>query len=219
MGIRKSATRLSATERDNFLRAVLTLKNTIANPTASASQQISIYDQFVAIHLYAVNINFGASTGLNMGHGDSGFCPWHRYYLYQFEQALQTVDPTVTLPYWDWTDHFGTENILFQDNFIGPNGTVVGTNGKCVMSGYFAFDKPGTAGNPTPLPPWYPATMNGWKVRPSLAQGHVGPSDPSTGNTLLRNMGAFTSLEVLSHVQTCLSKTVYEGSNNFRPYL
>ena len=200
MGIRKSATRLTTTERDNFLKAVLTLKNTIANPAAPAAQQISIFDQFVAIHLYTININFGLDTGLNMGHGDSAFGPWHRYYLYQFEQALQTVDPTVTLPYWDWTDHFGTQNILFQDNFLGPNGTISGIGGKSVMSGYFAFNKPGTAGNPTPLPPWYPATMNGWKVRPSLAQGHTGATDPSTGKTLQRNFSAFTSLETQSHV-------------------
>lgn len=220
MGIRKSATRLTDTERDNFLRAVLTLKNTIANPGDPVSQQISIYDQFVAIHLYAININYGANIGLNMGHGDSAFCPWHRFYLRQLELALQAVDPTVTLPYWDWTDHFGTENILFQDNFIGPNGTVVGTNGMAIMSGYFAFNRPGTAGNPTPLPAWYPATLNGWKVRPSLAQGHVGPSDPATGNTLLRDHGGFGSLETLNHVQTCLTKTVYEsGSSGFRYYL
>jgi hypothetical protein len=219
MGIRKSATRMTDSERNNFLRAVLTLKNTIANPTASASQQISIYDQFVAIHLYAININFGATIGLNMGHHDSAFCPWHRKYLHQFEQALQAVDPTVTLPYWDWTDQFGTENILFQDNFIGPDGTTPGTNGNCVMSGYFAFNRPGTAGNPTPLPPWYTAAMNGWKVRPSLAQAHFGPSDPTTGKTLLRDLSAFTSLETQSHIQTCLSKTVYESTSGFRKYL
>lgn len=220
MGIRKSATRLTETERDNFLRAVLTLKNTIANPGDPAEQQISIYDQFVAIHLYAVNINFGMTTGLNMGHANSAFCPWHRYFLYQFEQALQTVDPTVMLPYWDWTDQFGTENILFQDNFIGPDGTVVGTSGRCVMSGYFAFNKPGTGGNPTPLPAWYPATLNGWRVRPSLAHGHFGPSDPPEGKTLMRQLDSFTSLETLSHVQTCLSKTVYENAlTSFRVYL
>src|SRR5204863_5241436 len=114
---------------------------------------------------------------------------------------------------------FGTENILFQDNFIGPDGTTPGTNGNCVMSGYFAFNRPGTAGNPTPLPPWYTAAMNGWKVRPSLAQGHFGPSDPTTGKTLLRDLSAFTSLETQSHVQTCLSKTVYESTSGFRKYL
>jgi len=35
-------------------------------------------------------------------HGWEQFLPWHRIYLYQFEQALQDVVPDVTLPYWDW---------------------------------------------------------------------------------------------------------------------
>lgn len=36
-------------------------------------------------------------------HGWERFLPWHRIYLYEFEQALQDVSPGVTLPYWDWT--------------------------------------------------------------------------------------------------------------------
>ncbi len=36
-------------------------------------------------------------------HGWERFLPWHRVYLYEFEQALQDVCPDVTIPYWDWT--------------------------------------------------------------------------------------------------------------------
>src|ERR1041384_5104224 len=36
-------------------------------------------------------------------HGWERFLPWHRVYLYEFEQALQDVCPDVTMPYWDWT--------------------------------------------------------------------------------------------------------------------
>ncbi len=35
-------------------------------------------------------------------HGWERFLPWHRVYLYEFEQALQDHCPNVTLPYWDW---------------------------------------------------------------------------------------------------------------------
>ncbi|MBI4904006.1 MAG: tyrosinase family protein [Acidobacteria bacterium] len=35
-------------------------------------------------------------------HGWSAFLPWHRIYLYQFEQALQDVTPGIALPYWRW---------------------------------------------------------------------------------------------------------------------
>ncbi|HEX8648819.1 MAG TPA: tyrosinase family protein [Thermoleophilaceae bacterium] len=34
---------------------------------------------------------------------DRLFLPWHRAYLYRFEQALQDVVPGVTIPWWDWT--------------------------------------------------------------------------------------------------------------------
>ncbi len=39
-------------------------------------------------------------------HGWEEFLTWHRPYLYYFEQQLQDIDPTVTLPYWDWTDEY-----------------------------------------------------------------------------------------------------------------
>ena len=35
-------------------------------------------------------------------HGWEEFLTWHRVYLYLFELQLQDIDPTVTLPYWDW---------------------------------------------------------------------------------------------------------------------
>ncbi len=36
-------------------------------------------------------------------HGWERFLPWHRAYLYEFEQNLQDFFPDLTLPYWDWT--------------------------------------------------------------------------------------------------------------------
>jgi tyrosinase len=36
-------------------------------------------------------------------HGWERFLPWHRVYLYEFEQALQDILPEVTMPYWDFT--------------------------------------------------------------------------------------------------------------------
>ena len=36
-------------------------------------------------------------------HGWEEFLTWHRVYLYGFEKQLQDIDPTVTIPYWDWS--------------------------------------------------------------------------------------------------------------------
>ena len=35
-------------------------------------------------------------------HGWERFLPWHRVYLYEFEQALQAFCPDVTMPWWDF---------------------------------------------------------------------------------------------------------------------
>jgi tyrosinase len=36
-------------------------------------------------------------------HGKPAFLPWHRAYLYRFEQALRDTGHDVMLPWWDWT--------------------------------------------------------------------------------------------------------------------
>jgi len=38
-------------------------------------------------------------------HSWEQFLTWHRAYLYFFEQQLQDIDPTVTIPYWDWASY------------------------------------------------------------------------------------------------------------------
>ena len=69
------------TQQERFVCAVNVL---IANGT---------YGNLVAIH----------GDMSHMMHGTQRFLPWHRVYLMQFEQALQSVHPDVVVPYWNWT--------------------------------------------------------------------------------------------------------------------
>jgi tyrosinase len=48
-------------------------------------------------------------------HGWEEFLTWHRAYLYFFELRLQDIDPTVTLPYWDWTADATNVALSMQD--------------------------------------------------------------------------------------------------------
>ena len=77
MGVRKSATQHTPAEREAFLRAVVTLKATIANPSDSPGSQISVYDQMVAIHLGCLSVRTPDGSTSNFGHQSAGFGPWH----------------------------------------------------------------------------------------------------------------------------------------------
>ncbi|GAB4198835.1 MAG: hypothetical protein Tsb002_33990 [Wenzhouxiangellaceae bacterium] len=47
-------------------------------------------------------------------HGWEQFLPWHRLYLYFFEQTLQDYDPLITLPYWSWPDYADANRDTYQ---------------------------------------------------------------------------------------------------------
>lgn len=92
--VRKNIECLSADELDRFRRVMRVMK---------------CYDDF---HQYDQrSFRFWADIHANnCQHGWEQFLTWHRLYLYYFEQQMQDIDPTVTLPYWDWPIY--RENVL-----------------------------------------------------------------------------------------------------------
>lgn len=114
MGVRKNQSTLTADEKARFIAAVLQLK---ANGT---------YDRYVAQHrdLFFTEV-----------HGTAFFLPWHREFLRRFELDLQRIDPSVTLPYWDWTVDRSPASSLWSADFMGGDGD---DNGR-VTTGPFAF--------------------------------------------------------------------------------
>ena len=193
---RKSATALTNDERDSLLAAVMRMKATIANPGAPSKQQISIYDQFAALHLGCLDVTVPDGSTSNMGHRGPAFLPWHREFLLSFEKALVSLGSTTGLPYWDWTDHAGTANKLFVNEFLGPRGGLI-------RVAYFAFDAPGTKQNNFAKPGWWPKNLPGWRVRTSLAYDR--------GTTLQRRLNP-RSLAIPEDVRRTLSRPAYEDS-------
>jgi hypothetical protein len=140
VGCRKNVARLTPAERTAFVNAVLALKAD------------GRYDPYVAQHQ-------GAGSH---GHGGPAFFPWHREYLIRFENDLQSVDPSVNIPYWDWTaenlNSAGTESLIWRADFMGgpgsgPNFTV--TTGPFAAwgirrSNFNIFGFPGGGGLITP---------------------------------------------------------------------
>jgi len=132
MDCRQNQNTLTAAQKTAFVNAVLQLKQ---KPSVMHPGSQGRYDDFVEVHLNAM---MQAQMGfVSWGHQAPAFGPWHRVLLRKFEHELQLIDPSVWLPYWDWTTDNLTTSSLWHDDFLGPDGS--GANGK-VMTGQFAFD-------------------------------------------------------------------------------
>lgn len=162
MDIRKSVFDFSATEKNDFLKALLLLKNEVINPTDPEDKQFSRYDQFVALHGAVMQVEKQGWSGaaINYAHNGLGFLPWHREYIRHFELALQEKVPGVTIPYWDWTDIDRTRSELFSVDFLGPLSNNDSLN--YITSGYLvpSYNEE--------KPEWWPDGVNGFKVNPLL---------------------------------------------------
>jgi tyrosinase len=107
--VRKDAEKLTAEERDLFLRAINDLN--LAGG----------YAPLQAIH--GVSSNAG-----NEAHQQPAFGPWHRAMILQFERALQGLKPeyrAVTCPYWNWE---APSPKLFSQDFLGEGNVDGGVN-------------------------------------------------------------------------------------------
>lgn len=93
MGCRKNQAAMTPTERAAFVDAVLALKTTVPSQLGLGNR----YDDYVRIHMDSM------AAGAGWAHRGPAFGPWHRELLRRFEKDLQAVDPSVSLPYWDWT--------------------------------------------------------------------------------------------------------------------
>src|SRR5262245_49123050 len=118
MKCRKNVKSLTTDEKRRLVDAFVALKvqDSVIHPGSQ-----SRYDDFVECHMNAMMAPVG------WAHQDSVFFPWHRELLYQFEQLLQSVDPSVPIPYWDWTRHkTGADaGFPFKHDFTGVDGTYV----------------------------------------------------------------------------------------------
>jgi hypothetical protein len=99
MRCRKNYLDLNNVERERFVQALYHLKST------------GVIDQFANEH----ETFFGAGI-----HGTSHFLPWHRDFLWRFEDALRTYHPDISIPYWNSTVDTSTNGPLWADNFLGP---------------------------------------------------------------------------------------------------
>ncbi|WP_020674092.1 tyrosinase family protein [Amycolatopsis nigrescens] len=109
--VRKNHLAMTAEEKRRFVHAILAVKRS------------GFYDELVKIHIIMNSGDYlDKDTGARIGHVNPGFFPWHRQYLLELERELQRVDPSVTIPYWDWTTDQSQSSPLWAPEFMGGTG-------------------------------------------------------------------------------------------------
>ena len=77
-------------------------------------------------------------------HKVNQFLPWHRWYIWEFENLLRQVDCRVTAGFWDWSFWANVAwdegKHLWRDGFTGLGGNGDAAKDFCVQSGLFRQD-------------------------------------------------------------------------------
>jgi tyrosinase len=144
MRVRKNIKHLSQDEKNRFVNTIIELKNkpSILHPSHTSMDR---YDDYVEIHMNAMMAESESDPRVDpnwhpgWAHQGPAFFPWHRELL-QLENDLQAIDPTVTIPYWDWAHRASWP---FTSDFMGSDGDKTDTQDPLkVKDGPFAFDGP-----------------------------------------------------------------------------
>jgi outer membrane lipoprotein-sorting protein len=96
--VRKNATALTVQECDRLVAALKVVHSR------------GVVERFARLHEHHFNMNI---------HRSSHFLPWHREMLVRFERELQSVDPRVSLPYWDSSVDQSPSASLWRHSFLG----------------------------------------------------------------------------------------------------
>jgi len=119
MGCRKNQANLTAAEKAAFVNALVKLKTVVSSQLHPGDPNLHRYDDYVETHMNSMMLMGGADRIPGWAHRGPAFFPWHREMLRHLELDLQKIDPSVTLPYWDWTvDQLNTA-APWTDDFMG----------------------------------------------------------------------------------------------------
>ncbi|XP_060569905.1 putative tyrosinase-like protein tyr-3 isoform X2 [Ruditapes philippinarum] len=102
--------------------------------TLSKKEWEIVTDVFRKLYDKGVLQSFGRLHGnaiLNV-HRGAAFLPWHRVFLAHFEQEMKKINPSVSLPYWDYTIDYDIpqpyDTVMWTPCFFGDNNDTVSTS-------------------------------------------------------------------------------------------
>lgn len=112
---------LSCQEQDEFLEAIILIKES------------GVFNEFIEVHLQTAIFT----------HGPAEFLPWHRWFIWQFEKALQeATGRCIYIPYWDWERdaEWEVESDVMHPATFGTWGRT-SSNG-CTVDGITNYHRP-----------------------------------------------------------------------------
>jgi tyrosinase len=89
--VRKNQAQMTKLEKDLFIEGIEILIN------------MGEYGTFASYHANMDHNMHGNPRMPRPQVGAQRFLPWHRAYLFELEQKLRAWNPSVYIPYWDWT--------------------------------------------------------------------------------------------------------------------
>ncbi|KAJ9082687.1 hypothetical protein DSO57_1002204 [Entomophthora muscae] len=119
---RKEIRELTPNELNRFFRAMKIAHSELRQ------DRMTHFDYFAYIHTKYQDI----------AHFEPAFLPWHRFYLREMERKLQSIDPGVMLPYWDWSldSQAPHESPVLSSRYMGGRGNP--NADFCLQDGPFA---------------------------------------------------------------------------------
>lgn len=116
--VRRGSDDLNAADQQLFIDAMYAMKAAPARGNGTLAN--NRYDEYVRLHEIFRN------------HMNSGFLPWHRKMLWEFESEIRQLDPVkfgnFTLPYWNLNFDF------FPDYLVGAGGNPILVDGPFAAS-------------------------------------------------------------------------------------
>jgi hypothetical protein len=128
--VRRELRSLSDSERERVLDAMHSIyKYTTAEGQAKFASLSKMSSKFKDIaYFVSKHLKGGASLECDSWHDGAGYLNNHAAFSLEFEQAMQASDPTVALPYWDFTLDYHRQKYdgldwrqggVFQDSWFG----------------------------------------------------------------------------------------------------
>ncbi|KAB8201281.1 hypothetical protein BDV34DRAFT_172607 [Aspergillus parasiticus] len=180
--VRRDWRAFSKTQKKDYINSVLCLQKLPSRtPAHLAPGARTRYDDFVATHINQTQIIHYTGT----------FLAWHRYFIYEFEQALRDeCSYTGDYPYWNWgadADNMEKSQVFDgSETSMSGNGEYIPNQGdiKLLLGNYPAIDlPPGSGGGCVTSGPFKDYKLNLGPAALSLPGGNMSAAaNPLTYN-------------------------------------